>query len=97
MSTRESTPPAAVDAERADGIELPEIQEQTSGLHGEAQYATQAVDAVPPIDNATLLRLICAGYSFFCAGVNDGSLGPMIPYILRTYNISTNLVSIVYD
>ena len=47
------------------------------------------------LTRATKMRLICAGYSFFCAGVNDGSLGPIIPYLLSSYNINTNFVSIV--
>lgn len=53
------------------------------------------VDAVQPLRMKDYLKLISAGYSFFCAGVNDGSLGPLIPYVLRSYNISTNLVSVV--
>ena len=53
------------------------------------------VAAEAPLTFDTKLRLIVAGYSFFCAGVNDGSLGPIIPYLLTTYNINTNFVSIV--
>ncbi|OQE24486.1 hypothetical protein PENSTE_c007G04641 [Penicillium steckii] len=41
-------------------------------------------------------KIISAGVSFFVAGVNDGSLGSLIPYIIRDYNVSTNMVSIVY-
>ncbi|KAL3469202.1 major facilitator superfamily domain-containing protein [Aspergillus californicus] len=43
-----------------------------------------------------LLKLISAGFSFFVAGVNDGSLGALIPYIRQEYTIDTNMVSIVY-
>ena len=43
----------------------------------------------------TLLKLASAGLSFLCAGLNDGSLGALIPYILRSYNISSDLVSVV--
>ena len=53
------------------------------------------INAELPLTRATKLRLICAGYSFFCAGVNDGSLGPIIPYLLTSYHINTNFVSIV--
>ncbi|EMR71561.1 putative mfs transporter protein [Eutypa lata UCREL1] len=51
-------------------------------------------------------KLVVAGYSFFCAGVdplsqkisisNDGSLGPLIPYILSTWNITTGQIAIIY-
>ncbi|GAB1201186.1 hypothetical protein APSETT444_010574 [Aspergillus pseudonomiae] len=43
-----------------------------------------------------LLKLISAGFAFYVAGVNDGSLGALIPYIREAYDIDTNMVSIVY-
>lgn len=43
----------------------------------------------------TLFKLASAGLSFLCAGMNDGSLGALIPYILRAYNVNTDLVSVV--
>ncbi|KAI1447178.1 MFS general substrate transporter [Annulohypoxylon stygium] len=43
-----------------------------------------------------VLKLIVAGYSFFCAGVNDGTLGPLIPYILSTFGIGTGEIAIIY-
>lgn len=42
------------------------------------------------------LKLVCAGFSFFYAGTNDGTIGPLLPYILRRYNISTGLVTVMY-
>lgn len=42
-----------------------------------------------------LLKLISAGFAFFVAGVNDGSLGSLIPYIREAYHIDTNMVAIV--
>ncbi|KAL5332582.1 major facilitator superfamily domain-containing protein [Aspergillus crustosus] len=49
-----------------------------------------------PAPRLLLLKLISAGFSFFVAGVNDGSLGALIPYIRQEYDIDTNMVSIVY-
>ncbi|KAF9892699.1 hypothetical protein FE257_001101 [Aspergillus nanangensis] len=43
-----------------------------------------------------LLKLISAGFAFFVAGVNDGSLGSLIPYIRDAYDIDTNMVAVVY-
>ena len=57
---------------------------------------TESVEATPPLDRATVACLISAGYAFFCAGINDGSLGPLIPYLLATYAINTSFVSIFY-
>ena len=42
------------------------------------------------------LKLVSSGFSFFCAGVNDGSLGTLIPYLLPAYDIDTGLVAIMY-
>ncbi|KAK2809474.1 hypothetical protein FQN50_003742 [Emmonsiellopsis sp. PD_5] len=54
-------------------------------------------DTSPPPEIKWLYpKLISAGFSFFVAGVNDGSLGALIPYVLRTYNLQTNLVVVVY-
>ncbi|KAL4781251.1 major facilitator superfamily domain-containing protein [Aspergillus varians] len=52
--------------------------------------------AEPPSPRLRLLKLISSGFSFFVAGINDGSLGALIPYIRRAYGIDTNMVSIVY-
>jgi len=41
------------------------------------------------------LKLMCAGFSFFCAGVNDGALGTLIPYFLKTFNLGYGLVIIM--
>lgn len=48
-----------------------------------------------PHSYSMLLKLASAGLSFFCAGMNDGSLGVLIPRILRSYEINTDLVSVV--
>ncbi|KAH8433298.1 uncharacterized protein LDX57_010934 [Aspergillus melleus] len=41
------------------------------------------------------IKVFSAGFSFFVAGVNDGSLGSVIPYLIRTYEIDTNMVAIL--
>lgn len=40
-------------------------------------------------------KIISAGVSFFVAGINDGSLGSLIPYVIRTYGIGTNMVAVL--
>ncbi|KIL90219.1 hypothetical protein FAVG1_05949 [Fusarium avenaceum] len=45
---------------------------------------------------AELLKIFSAGFSFFVAGVNDGSIGALIPHIIRDYNVTTAIVSSVY-
>jgi fucose permease len=41
------------------------------------------------------LKLLSAGLSFFVAGTNDGSMGPLLPHILQDYHIGTSLVAIL--
>ncbi|KAL7930787.1 MFS general substrate transporter [Trichoderma chlorosporum] len=48
------------------------------------------------LNKSMYLKLISAGFSFFVAGVNDGSIGALIPYVIREYDISTAIVSSVY-
>ncbi|KAL7767138.1 hypothetical protein ACKLNR_005054 [Fusarium oxysporum f. sp. zingiberi] len=46
-------------------------------------------------DTAELLKLLSAGFSFFVAGINDGSIGALIPHIIRDYGVTTAIVSSV--
>ena len=43
-----------------------------------------------------LFQLISCGVSFFVAGVNDGSLGALLPYIIRSYGLTTAIASSVF-
>ncbi|RGP72602.1 hypothetical protein FLONG3_6610 [Fusarium longipes] len=45
---------------------------------------------------ADLLKILSAGFSFFVAGVNDGSIGALVPHIIRDYRVTTAIVSSVY-
>ncbi|KOS20020.1 Bypass of stop codon protein 6 [Escovopsis weberi] len=42
------------------------------------------------------MKILSAGFSFFVAGVNDGSIGALLPYVIKQFHVSTALVSIVY-
>lgn len=42
-----------------------------------------------------MLKIVAAGFSFFFAGTNDGSLGPLVPYILRTYHVGTQYIALM--
>ncbi|CAG8007456.1 unnamed protein product [Penicillium salamii] len=52
-------------------------------------------DSRPPEVKWMYPKILSAGVSFFVAGVNDGSLGSLIPYIIRTYGIGTNMVAVL--
>ena len=40
-------------------------------------------------------KLFSSGFSFFVAGVNDGSMGALLPYMLKEYNIGTSFIAIL--
>lgn len=42
------------------------------------------------------LKLFSAGFSFFVAGTNDGSMGALLPYMLQHYNIGTSFIALMY-
>jgi hypothetical protein len=47
------------------------------------------------LDKKNSIKLAAAGLSFFFAGTNDGSLGTLTPYVLRTYSIGTEHVALM--
>lgn len=56
----------------------------------------EVISAEASLNAATITRLISCAFAFFLAGVNDGSVGALIPYMLRSYNISTGSVTATY-
>ncbi|KAI1139004.1 MFS general substrate transporter [Hypoxylon sp. FL0543] len=61
-----------------------------------AEEAPAEADVVRSEPATPVLKLVVAGYSFFCAGVNDGTLGPLIPYVISSFRIGTGEVAIIY-
>ncbi|KAJ5985520.1 hypothetical protein N7499_008196 [Penicillium canescens] len=53
-------------------------------------------DQSPPEVKWMYPKILSAGLSFFVAGVNDGSLGSILPYVIRSYDISTDMVAVLY-
>ncbi|KAL4883161.1 putative MFS transporter [Aspergillus karnatakaensis] len=41
-------------------------------------------------------KLLSCGLSFFVSGINDGSLGPLIPYVREAFALNTDMVAILY-
>ena len=92
-STITVTDPAAV-------IKLEPVPSETrqnalSNTSGEPQPPAETPPDEVGIDRATYLKLISAGLSFLVTGVNDGSIGAPIPYIIREHKVSTAIVSIM--
>lgn len=62
-----------------------------------AAAAVAAAAAASPNkpDPVPYLKITSACFCFFIGGVNIGSVGALIPYIIRDYNVSTAIVSSV--
>ncbi|KAF2226020.1 major facilitator superfamily domain-containing protein [Elsinoe ampelina] len=85
-------------APRTSEIEPVELQIQPSTENDEHLTAEPEsnVTEEQTMSRLVLCRLLAIGLSFFVTGLNDGSLGALIPYIIRSYNISTGLAAIMY-
>lgn len=77
--------------ELTESYELADASKQTPVL----DYTPTEPPREQKIDKATLLKLIASGFGFFISGVNDGSVGPLLPYMIQDYNINTAVVSIM--
>ncbi|KAK0666898.1 major facilitator superfamily domain-containing protein [Cercophora samala] len=53
-------------------------------------------DRAQELTKPLLLKLASAAFSFFVSGVNDGSIGALIPHIIRSYGVTTAIVSALY-
>lgn len=75
-------------------IELPDLT-QENGREADSSETAPVQGPDQRLTKSVYLKIISAGFSFFVAGVNDGSIGALIPYIIREYDISTAIVSSV--
>jgi fucose permease len=55
-----------------------------------------AIEVEAPLTLPIIIKLISCAFAFFVAGINDGSIGALIPYILRFYDIGTGSVTATY-
>ena len=73
---------------RGSSNEAVEAGESEPGILQEPEPSQQGKWILP--------KILSAGVSFFVAGVNDGSLGSLIPYVIRSYGIGTSMVAVLY-
>lgn len=76
----------------APEIELHSIQRDISSAPRDAE----GEDDLSQLTRTNVLKVLAASLSFFFAGSNDGSLGALTPYILRTYHVGTEYVALMY-
>ncbi|KAL1583641.1 hypothetical protein WHR41_07753 [Cladosporium halotolerans] len=78
-----------------DHVELTPLPPLNAAQESETPTVTQNKDSLKR-DWRLLFRFISCGVSFFVAGVNDGSLGALLPYVIRSYGLTTAIASSVY-
>ena len=86
-------------AEQRPEVQLDTLRNQSElGRSGDNAAPSSTTEAIAPlaVTPPVILKVISAAFCFFNAGVNDGSLGALIPYILRGYKISTAYMAIPY-
>ncbi|KAI1468435.1 MFS general substrate transporter [Daldinia caldariorum] len=106
MSTTQTSFVEATEASAASsGYPMTELRRAPAAKDAEASTPVRAEGGDSPAEEAGVVRsepetpfakLIVAGYSFFCAGVNDGTLGPLIPYIISSFRVGTGEIAIIY-
>ncbi|KAK2763184.1 hypothetical protein FQN54_009820 [Arachnomyces sp. PD_36] len=74
-----------------------EEKAQPTEVTAEHTSSEEASDPTTPAPPVPVLKLISCGLSFFVAGTNDGSIGTLIPYILKSYNVGTSLIAALYS
>ncbi|KAK0737146.1 putative MFS transporter [Apiosordaria backusii] len=88
-STAPPSPHPEIDAEHAAR------RASRTSLQVNGSLIVEDVQA-PGLSKPVLLKLCSAAFSFFVSGVNDGSIGALIPHIIRSYGITTAIVSALY-
>jgi hypothetical protein len=78
-----------------EDIELVPIDRTARDVQDEDTSLTREAHDNKSRDWKRLFQLISCGVSFFVAGVNDGSLGALLPYIIRSYGLTTAIASSV--
>lgn len=102
MDLIETLRPAQTRSECRDNAEeIPVTSIASSGMQYQLEQephspSNVAFNAETQLTLPTALKLASAAYAFFVAGVNDGSLGALLPYALRGYRITTGSVAILY-
>ncbi len=98
MSTRTSVLVATEPPATLERIELQPIGSKKGASQSQWTPEDAQSDATPEAESRknAILRVVVASMGFFFAGSNDGSLGALTPYILRTYTIGTEYIAFIY-
>lgn len=82
----------------ADVIELESMRAPEDFGKLDAMIAGASDTNVEPrqtMDLQTKLKIISCAGCFLVAGLNDGSIGALLPYVIRTHGLTTTIASSV--
>lgn len=83
---------ATVTEARAGHLQQVEQEHELETLDADGlRLSSSAQDEV----KVPIFKVFTGGFSFFCAGVDGGTLGPLIPYIIKSFTIGTGDVAIM--
>lgn len=63
--------------------------DQPSASRSSSETQQQSKSVIPRV------QVFAAGFSFFCAGVDGATLGPLLPYIIQSFSINAGEVAIM--
>jgi len=92
-------PMSSTQVEDQTGTDEIHMAELTNSINLESRQdspSSATADARVSLSFSVGIKLTSAAFAFFCAGTNDGSLGALVPYLLRGYSVGTGSVSKLY-
>ncbi|KAM0253632.1 hypothetical protein ACHAQJ_007207 [Trichoderma viride] len=69
------------------------VGSQSSNAVIDAEAGRDVSESQPPLP---IFKILVSGYSFFCAGLDSATLGPLVPHILESFSIGTGHIAIIY-
>jgi fucose permease len=95
MSSKTDLPKPNPEVNATTSIELSTISGVVMNIGSTKENDREGQNEEPCIPRRKL-KLLSAGFSFFVAGTNDGSMGALRPYILASYHIRTSFIAVLY-
>ncbi|KAL6812318.1 major facilitator superfamily domain-containing protein [Trichoderma camerunense] len=68
-------------------------RQSSSNAVADPETGGETSESQPPLP---IFKILVSGYSFFCAGLDSATLGPLVPHILDAFAIGTGHIAIIY-
>ncbi|KAK4085056.1 uncharacterized protein Triagg1_46 [Trichoderma aggressivum f. europaeum] len=91
--TVEPPQPSSAPIELGTIIHEAQPRQSCSNAVADPETGGQTSDPQPPLP---IFKILVSGFSFFCAGLDSATLGPLVPHILDAFSIGTGHIAIIY-